>query len=235
MPFKPKEPRLAASIVLLQGQKPNIEAFMIKRNKKLRFLGGYHAFPGGKLEEDDFNINLKDRFKEFFSKEDNKFFEKEDKNLNIDKIHALYVAALRELFEEIGILLAYDESNILINNNDTKFSNIFIESRKKLLNKEIEFSEIINNNNLILALEKIQPFKHFVTPEFSPIRYDTYFFMAILPNSQEILETSQEVEKHEWIKPIEAIKKYFNEEIKMIPPQLACLSDVKKLNKDENE
>jgi len=56
--------------------------------------------------------------------------------------------------------------------------------------------------------------------------------MASLPSNQEILETSKEVEKHEWLTPITAIKKYFNEEIKMIPPQLACLSDIKKLNSE---
>ncbi len=235
MPFKPKEPKLAASIILIKGEKPNIQAFMIKRHKDLRFLGGYHAFPGGKLEEDDFKINKDYNFQELISENDKKFFNNEDENLDLEKIQGLYVAALRELYEEIGILLANDKENRIINNQDPKYSKIFLESREKLLNKQQNFSEIIKDSNLNLAFQQIQPFKHFITPEFSPIRYDTYFFIARLPSNQEILETSKEVEKHEWLAPIEAIKKYFNEEIKMIPPQLACLSDIKKLNQDEND
>jgi len=233
MPFKPKEPKLAASIILLQGEKPNIEAFMIKRNKNLRFLGGYHAFPGGKLEEDDFILINNERFNDAFTEKDKIFFEKEDSSLSLRKIQGLYIAAIRELYEEIGILLAYDDNKVIIDNKNSNNVDVFLESRQKLLNKDIEFSEIINNSNLILAIEKIQPIKHFVTPEFSPIRYDTYFFTATLPGNQEILAISKEVEKYEWIAPIEAIKKYFNEEIKMIPPQLACLSDIKKLNSDK--
>ncbi|MHA1765021.1 MAG: NUDIX hydrolase [Promethearchaeota archaeon] len=228
MNIPPVKPRLASSIILIRGFRPNIEIFMIKRHENLKFLGGFHAFPGGKQEKDDFsckhsNINFSEDVKIFFKLENEKF--------DLNQIETLYVTAIRELFEEIGILLAYNEKKCIINLKNEENLQKFSRLRKELLENKISFSKLIDQENLTLACDKLTPLRHFITPEFSAIRYDTYFFTAELPINQFPMEINSEIEDSIWISPKLAIKKFNKKEILLIPPQLVCLTDLKKLNR----
>ena len=231
MTFKPIKPKLAATVILLRNEPPNTEIFMIKRDKNLKFLGGFHAFPGGKLEADDTNLRDTKNFDKDLTEEARQFFQIENKTFNSMQIQSLYMTAIRELFEEVGILLASNNGNKIIDlySNDT--FEYYLELRKKLLKDKLKFSQILKENELSPLYHSLKPFKHFITPELSPIRYDTYFFILDMPDSQKILPISKEIADSIWITPKEAIRKYFNSEILLIPPQLVCLTDLKKLNR----
>ncbi|NHI91025.1 MAG: hypothetical protein EAX96_00895 [Candidatus Lokiarchaeota archaeon] len=228
---KPVKPKLAASVILLRNIPPNSEILMIKRHKNMKFLGGFHAFPGGKMEFDDQVLNDINYFENNFSNESRRFFQIENKDIETKLIHALYITAIRELFEEVGVLLVTNEEDQLINLEIINNLNKIIELRKKLLTKESKFSQILNDNKLKPIYHHLKPFKHFITPEISPIRYDTYFFTLKMPQNQKVLSLSKEIEDYRWLEPKEALKKYNQGEIKLIPPQLACITDLKKLNR----
>lgn len=232
MTFKPVKPKLAASVILLRNESPNTELFMIKRHKDLKFLGGFHAFPGGKTEQDDELFVDKTDFERNFPKIAKNFFQVENQSFGFKQIQTIYITAIRELFEEVGILLATEnDTNKTINLNSEEKFNHFLELRKLLLEKKIKFSQILIDNELSPIFHDLIPFKHFITPEFSPFRYDTYFFTLKMPENQEISPISKEIEESIWITPKDAMRRYNKNKILLIPPQLICITDLKKLNR----
>ena len=81
------------------------------------------------------------------------------------------------MFEEVGILFAYDKDRNLINLSNSNLQKKFEAHRQRLLEKSILFSEIIAQEELYYAVDKLHYFRHFITPDLSPIRYDTRFFL----------------------------------------------------------
>jgi len=192
-------PLPAASIILEDRYSPG-SIYLVQRAKALKFLGGFHAFPGGKVDPPDAEIAQSE-----------------------SPWDIAVVAAIRELFEETGVLLCRDSSN-----NSIKSSPQLAQIRCDLLEKRSDFASIIRDNNWVLSASDLYPIGYFTTPLFSPMRFETRFFLAKIPSGQTPEVFENELENGVWGTPAEHLKKWYADDILISPPVLALLE---KLNK----
>lgn len=196
------EPQDASAIVLLREipDKRDFEVFMVQKHQDLKFAGGTYVFPGGKVEPLDYDPRI----------------EKICAGLTFQKAHSIlmetaqlpiglgyWVAAIRELFEETGILLAYDKRNSIV-----KVSDKFLSWRNRMEQKQISMLDIALEEDLTLATDLIFYFSFWITPEVSPIRYSTRFFIAKLPEEQVACHDGGEIVAGVWVTPKEAMERY---------------------------
>jgi glyoxylase-like metal-dependent hydrolase (beta-lactamase superfamily II)/8-oxo-dGTP pyrophosphatase MutT (NUDIX family) len=184
-------PKDAAAIILLKDPS-DPKVFWVKRNPKLMFMGGFHAFPGGQLDRDDVAIPVS--------------------NCEGEDAAAMRACAIREFFEETGVLLATGAGD--------RATEQLADMRSALARKEASFKQIIESNDLRLDGGTLVPAGRWVTPPFAPRRFDTWFFLAWLPDSQEPAVEEGELVMGEWIRPAEALKQWTSGEIIMAPPTL---------------
>ncbi|KKN04075.1 hypothetical protein LCGC14_1101140 [marine sediment metagenome] len=225
----PVEPKLAATVILLRervfGLDTNdnceFEVFMAKRHVNNKFLGGYHVFPGGGIDEQDitkesrarivgFDRNFKNNFTEIF----------EDPSI-------LWIIAIRELFEETGILIAAEETGRLITIHDQNIKK-FRRYQEDLQQKRRTMTDILTKETLYYATNNLKYFGRLVTPALSPIRFDTQFFLCKLPLKQNINLFNDELLEGSWGSPRQILELYKKNQIKMIFPQYSTLRRLKK-------
>jgi 8-oxo-dGTP pyrophosphatase MutT (NUDIX family) len=172
-------PLPAASIILEDRYSPG-SIYLVQRAKALKFLGGFHAFPGGKVDPPDAEIAQSE-----------------------SPWDIAVVAAIRELFEETGVLLCRDSSN-----NSIKSSPQLAQIRCDLLEKRSDFASIIRDNSWVLSASDLYPIGYFTTPLFSPMRFETRFFLAKIPSGQTPEVFENELENGVWGTPAEHLKKW---------------------------
>lgn len=194
-------PKPASTVVLMDD---HYRVYMTKRPATMKFMGGYYVFPGGKVADGDFQLK-EEALRPF--------------NLNKSFHHAYYIAAARELFEEVGILLVSDHSANQLSPEKK------MEYRRQLINEEITFPDMLEKENLQLDLTNLTYFGQIITPDFNPVRFDTRFFLAKLPKSQTPNPHKEEVEEAAWISPEEAVKGY-NSEFLLAPPTFHSLKAI---------
>ena len=192
-------PRDASTIMVVRDH-GTLEVLMLKRSAKVEFAGGAHVFPGGSLDEDDFEISRSDRCT-------GRLESKARDLLGIDQdALAFWVCAIRECFEESGLLFARDPSGNPISLEDPKVKARFGGYREKLNNGEISFSQVCEAEDLTLALDELCYFSHWITPEGVPKRFDTRFFVALAPEGQQAHDDGSETVSSVWINPTRAIE-----------------------------
>ena len=140
---KSATPRDAAAIILLNQDESKV--LWAQRNPKIAFLGGWHAFPGGKLDETDAQIEVK--------------------NCAVEDLEKFIVCAVRELFEEVGVLLVRNGEK-LTNGQRASLHDDLISGRSK-------FGEILTHWNLWIDAEDFSYTGFWTTPQFSPVRFKT--------------------------------------------------------------
>lgn len=197
-------PKPASTVVLVDEQ---YNVFLTKRPVTMKFLGGFYVFPGGGMESSDREIA-----------DTHLTGEVEDESLT--KGH--YIAAARELFEEVGILLGetvHQTSAIL--NDSTQQS-----YRKQLLNGTLTFGQLLKREQLVFNFDCLQFFGQLVTPERFPIRFDTKFFLAKLPQGQIPKPNEHEIDEAFWISAEEGLRLNRNKEILLAPPTIVVLESI---------
>lgn len=195
-------PRPASTVVLVDDQS---RVYLTKRPQTMKFLGGYYVFPGGSVDKAD-EIT------------DSPYILNKTK----EAVHvSFYVAAARELFEEVGILLAANQEGML-----ELDSNKIREYRRLMINGEMSFIELLQSEKLFLNLNHLKYFGSFVTPEGNPYRYDTSFFLASLPHGQHPIPDEYEIEDAFWVTPEEALNKHRKGKLPMITPTIISLRTV---------
>jgi len=179
----------AATILLLRGDHATLEVFMIVRHEKSDFLGGALVFPGGKVDPQDADERLLDRCT----------------GADADATRrALQVAAIREAFEECGVLLARPSgSTSLI---DAAALASLEPYRKALVDGSIGLYDFVVRERLVLACDRLTPFAHWITPTMVPKRFDTHFFVAEAPVDHLALHDGHESVDSVWITPAAAIE-----------------------------
>ena len=183
-------PKDAAAIILLNDRR-DPKVFWVKRSPKLQFMGGYHAFPGGQLDKEDNMITVS----------------------GCDGEESLMrVCAVREFFEEAGVLLARGTADLSLDHIAAK--------RRAMTEGARTFKEILDDDGLEIACADFEPAGRWVTPHFAPRRFDTWFFLAWMPDGQEALIETGELETGEWIRPADALAQWKRGEITMAPPTL---------------
>jgi 8-oxo-dGTP pyrophosphatase MutT (NUDIX family) len=218
------KPRDAATLILMRDTdraRTGIEILLVRRHTESAFAPGAYVFPGGRIEAADYTRDA-ERICHGLSF-------KQAQNIIAgthppEKALAFFVAAIRETFEEAGIILAYREIPDFVAFDEAEKMR-FTKYRKEVRKDPFSFAKIIEREGLKLATEKLFYFAHWITPELSPIRYDARFFVAVSPSKQEALEDELETTAHMWISPQKVLK----EQKKGLPVPFATLSNIQAL------
>jgi len=206
----------ASTVVLLREAHP-FEVFLVQRNDSIAFLGGAHVFPGGRVDPSDRGLHFIDgdrlQVDQHVDITENIAARMPDVPAEVAIAH--HVAAVRELFEEAGVLLARPLTAALVER--------LAADRRELLGGRIAFAEIMRREQLHLSLDELAYFAHWVTPEIEIRRFDTRFFIARAPEGQTPIHDAGETTHSEWVEPTIAIERCRAGVIALPPPTWTTL------------
>jgi ribonuclease/clavin/mitogillin len=195
---KASVPKDAAAVMLLRpdADPNNPEVYLVKRSTKLAFLGGFQAFPGGQLETSDAEARVE--------------------NCADREQAAMISCAARELFEEVGVLLARGSQTLTVGQRASLLDDL--ESQR------MPWPEMLALYGLHLEANDFTFVGRWVTPPFAPRRFDTWFFLAQCPPKQQpTITEDSELESGEWIGARDAYAKWERSEVIVVPPVLHAL------------
>lgn len=211
------ELRDAATVMLLRDGPEGLEVFMLRRNLRSDFVGGAYVFPGGGVDEHDRHENLEPVC-------EGRTDADASARLGVDRGGLAYwVAAIRESFEEAGVLLAYDADGSMIRLDEPARAERFAAHRRDVDTGGRRLVEVCEQESLRLAVDTMFYFSHWITPEGAPRRYDTRFFVARAPEGQAPLHDDREVIANLWIRPATALERYRAGEYDLIFPTIRTL------------
>ncbi|MGH9293386.1 MAG: NUDIX hydrolase [Acidimicrobiales bacterium] len=193
------------------GGSPGMEVLMLRRNLESTWVGGAHLFPGGALDAEDRSAEMASFCRGRSDAEASAVMGV------VEGGGAFFVAAVRECFEEAGILLAATGAGP-VSFSDPADARRFEEHRRRLNAGEVSLASICRDEGLVLELDRLGYFSHWITPEGSPRRYDTRFFVAVVPEHQEALCDDHEVVDSIWIEPGDALERHAAGEIDLLLP-----------------
>lgn len=220
-------PKDSATVILVrQAQGKTMEVFLARRHVNQSFMAGAFVFPGGRLEAADADsaltefISAKDDFHPHSLLQDNALTKK--------TALSFFFCAIRETFEETGVLFARTKGGHSID-----FGNAVIKSRfaayRQLLNLgNITLPEIARQEELILMPKLLIPYSHWITPEIVPKRFSTRFFLAELPQGQSATTDKDELTSSLWVTPHDALQMYTAGKITLMPPTLKTIEEMAK-------
>jgi len=205
-----------AATVMLVRDAPDLEVFMLRRNLRSDFVGGAYVFPGGGVDDDD-------RFSDLEAVCTGRSDADASAQLGVASGGlAFWVAAIRESFEEAGVLLAYDRDE-LVRFEDPEVVERFAGHRGEVDRGDRRLIEVCQSEGLRLAVDTMYYFSHWITPEGPTRRYDTRFFVARAPEAQVPLHDDHEVIANLWVRPSEALAAHRAGEFEMIFPTVRTL------------
>jgi 8-oxo-dGTP pyrophosphatase MutT (NUDIX family) len=199
----PAPVRAAATVVLLQPTDQTFQVYVLRRAATMAF-GGVYAFPGGGVDDSDRPELVKDDWAE---------------RLGVSTAAAVVGAAARELFEEAGVLLAGRQDELDHTVGDVSGPE-WEADRAAVAARKLTMTELLDKHDLRLRDDLLFPWARWITPEFEPKRYDTWFFVALLPEAQTARDVSGEADRTAWVNPKAA------EELVMLPPTRSLLNDL---------
>src|SRR5690606_34904609 len=148
------------------------------RHRKSRFVPGYHVYPGGILDPEDFDPGIY-RFCQGIGRK--QASETLPDMSRPDKALGAWVAGIRETFEEVGILIALRRDGTSVTIETEEERKRFCDYRRALNTGKMKFHQMLEKEDLILPLDRLYYFSHWITPEPLPLRYDVRFFVAEAP------------------------------------------------------
>lgn len=208
------EPRLASTVLLVRPD--GSEVFMIRRVPTMEFAPSMWVFPGGGVDPRDAEVEV-----DWAGPAPQDWAQL--LGVSAQVAVTLVMAAIRELFEECGVLLAGTPSGVLTDLDET-----WATDRAALIAHERSFGQVLRDRRLTLRSDLLFVQDHWLTPGFEKRRYDTYFFTAVLPEGQEPDDHTTESASSEWIRPAELIERWSAGRAAMLPPtvlQLELLRD----------
>ncbi|NUR59098.1 MAG: NUDIX hydrolase [Catenulispora sp.] len=215
--FTPVPPRHAATVVLLRDRPAGPpDVYLLKRAATMSFAGGFYAFPGGRVDPRDADAEIAwagppaaEWAARFGSGE--------------AEARALLCAAVRETFEESGVLFAgTDEHSVVADTTGADWE----ADRQALVSRETSLAALLAARSLVLRTDLLGAWSRWITPEFEPRRYDTAFFVAALPAGQVTRDVSGESETTAWLAPRQAIEDHIAGTALMLPPTITTLRDL---------
>ena len=211
----PVEPRRAATVMLLRdtGTDTGPAVHMLRRRASMAFAGGAYAYPGGGVDprDDDHHVRWAGPTRAWWAN-----------RLGVDETaaQAIVCAAVRETYEEAGVLLAGPAPDSVV--GDTTGPD-WEADRAALVARDLSFAEFLDRRGLVLRSDLLGAWARWITPEFETRRYDTWFFVAVLPEGQRTRNASTEADRTVWITPGEAASSYDKGDLTMMPPTIATL------------
>lgn len=209
--------RPAATIMLVEDR-PDLHVLLLRRRAASDFVGGMMVFPGGGLDPADSDpraealcVGLDEATA--------------SRRLGLPQGGLAYwVAAIRETFEEAGVLLAVDEaSQRELRLDDPALRERFDALRSEVDQEQIGLVDAARGEHLRLRTDAVHYVGRWITPEGPPRRYDTRFFLAACPPGQEALHDDGEAVDSCWMRPAEALRRFETGDLTMLPPTLGML------------
>jgi len=212
--------RLAATVVLLRPAEPRgFEVLLTRRPDGMAFLAGAYCFPGGTLRKQDFSETMLRRARGITPDQAQKIIGAE---FFPRRALGLWIAAIRELYEEAGILFAVNGAGESILTRNGPISRP-AEKHPCLLGNTVNFRALLESEGLFCDLAALAHFSHWQTPAQASLRFDTHFFLACVPADSPVLPPSSEVAHSIWLTPDEALRRFSKNELPMILPTFASL------------
>ncbi|MFC9429509.1 NUDIX hydrolase [Streptomyces sp. NPDC056987] len=225
-------PRRAATVMLLRddpggpGVPGGPAVHMLRRRASMAFAAGAYAYPGGGVDprDDDRLVRWAGPGRDVWAR-----------RLGVDpaSAQAIVCAAVRETYEEAGVLLAGETADTVVGDIGAAVDGADADrnadrdgweaDRAALVDREFSFAEFLDRRGLVLRSDLLGAWARWITPEFEPRRYDTWFFVAALPPGQRTRNASTEADRTVWIRPSEATEAYDKGELLMMPPTIATL------------
>ncbi|PBC97277.1 hypothetical protein SAMN05446589_3891 [Streptomyces sp. OV198] len=209
----PVAPKRAATVMLLKDTPTTPVVHMLRRRASMAFAGGAYAYPGGGVDprDDEHQIRWAGPTRAWWAN-----------RLGTDETSAQAVvcAAVRETYEEAGVLLAGPTPDTVV--GDTTGED-WEADRAALVARDLSFAEFLDRRGLVLRSDLLGVWTRWITPEFESRRYDTWFFVAALPEGQRTRNASTEADRTVWIRPVDAADGYDKGELLMMPPTVATL------------
>lgn len=235
MSHTPSAPRHAATVVLLRDRprEGGVELFMVQRQGQSGFMANAYVYPGGKLDEADsqpeslgccLGVSEPEALEGFAPLGERLA---DDAPLSGAQALGLYLAAVREVFEEAGVLLAQDREGAPLRFDEPEVQARFGRHREALHAGRLSLAQLAEAEGLRYRLDWLRPFAHWITPVVETRRFNTRFFLALAPEGQEPLHDSRETVASAWWTPEEALDRYARREIQLPPPTLRTLEDMR--------
>jgi len=193
----PVQARDAATVLLLRDAAGGLEVFLVRRNTVVDFMAGAHVFPGGKVDLADADPAMLERLRG---------------ECDSSTAPELYVAAIRETFEEAGVLLAGN------------FRETGLQDARGALRRGDPFLSILQQLGAFLDAGRLVPWTRWVTPAASPKRFDARFFLAAAPAGQVARHDEHETTESVWITPGEALEQVSRGAMMIAPATYKCLA-----------
>jgi 8-oxo-dGTP pyrophosphatase MutT (NUDIX family) len=212
----PVAPKDAATVVLVRDHHRQVEAYLLRRHQEMAFAAGMYVFPGGVVDRRDSDPGLA-----WAGPSDREWAER--LRCDMPTARALVCAAVRETFEESGVLLAGPTASSVV--ADTTGDG-WEADRRRLVGRTLAFSDLLGARALVLRTDLLAACGHWITPEFELRRYDTRFFVAELPTGQRTRDVSGESDRVAWMTPRAACDGVDAGEMAMLPPTYGTLSQL---------
>ena len=209
--------RPAATLILAREAAQDIEVFLLRRNQEAAFGGGAYVFPGGAVDASDEDQAWSSHCAGLDDAAASRLLKLERGGL------AYWVAAIRECFEEAGLMLAYDSAGEMVALEDADAAREFSALRRQLIAGELTFAALCRDRGLQPALDRLAYFSHWITAQGRPRRFDTRFFIAVAPAAQTPSHDSGETVEDIWIRPADALERHRCGELNLMFPTIKTL------------
>ncbi|MFQ6273310.1 NUDIX hydrolase [Kutzneria viridogrisea] len=214
LPDPPAVPRDAATVALVREGASGMEVFLMRRVVGMAFAGGMTVFPGGGVDRRDADTSVGwvgpepawwgARF-----------------GCDPDMARALVCAAVRETFEESGVLLAGPDADSVVADTSR-----YVDVRQALVDREVSLAQFLSEARLVLRADLLRPWANWVTPEVEPKRFDARFFLAVLPEGQQADGHTSEADHAHWQRPAEALEDWKAGRCGLLPPTWMTLAEL---------
>ena len=227
-----KTPRDSATVILLRDRPGGpYEVFLMRRHRKQAFMGGAHVFPGGSLDDDDKDPGLA-ACTDGLSAADARRLLQEPALPELTAF-GLFLAAIRETFEEAGVLLARDNAGRVVDLTDPATAARFAAYRLELHEGRLTLACIAEQEGIRYAPDLLVPYSHWITPTIEPRRFDTRFFLARLPGGQAAVHDRMELTESRWMTPALALAEHRAGRIVLMPPTLKTVEELQAFSTTE--
>ncbi len=220
----PAIPQKATTIILLRERNATeFEVYLLKRHEKSSFMAGNYVYPGGRIDKDDPDLEICPNSKGITPEGAQQIL---GGMLSPEESYAYWIAGIRELFEEAGVLLACNRQGEPFSLKNREEKERFFNYRDLLQKGKMTLCQMAQKENLLLALDQVHYYAHWITPEARTQRFDTYFFISRHPAGQEAIHDRKETTAGIWITPREALEENLQGEVILSPPTLKTLEDL---------
>jgi 8-oxo-dGTP pyrophosphatase MutT (NUDIX family) len=217
--------RDASTLIVVRDGDHGLEVFMVRRPQSASFAADVFVFPGGAVDPADGLADIEAMCDGPTEAEASTRLGLETGGL------ALWVAAVRECFEEAGLLLAHQDGGRPIDFDRPEVAERFVEHRRALVGNRLSIAELCRLEGLRLDLASIHYFAHWITPTAAPRRFDTRFFVAAAPADQEPLHNPGELIDQVWIGPADALDGHRRGTFELILPTIRNLEAIARFDR----